>query len=521
VASAVGILAGFGIAIGLQGLLKALGAELPTTTTQFLPRTIIVAMIIGTVTTLVASLGPALRASRVPPIAALRDALPTAPTFSARRTIAGSVVLAAGVAVLLSGLFGGGSNAAAKVGFGAALVFFGVAVLSPLIARPLARTIGAPFARLGIAGRLGRENASRNPRRTSSTAAALMIGLALVGFVSIFAASLKASAADVLGKTLKADYIVSNPQFLGFSTDVAKRLADEGSFSAVTEFRAGVFGLRGIAQTVSGVSAATLGDVANVGMSSGRFTDLAAGELLVDRKTATAHGWRVGDTVRAEFSRTGARDLRLVGIYEDDQLLGSYLVSLETFEANFSESLQLDQVVLLKTAPGVSQSDAKAAITSVTKRFPNVRIQDQVEFRKTQADAVNKVLAFVILLLLLALIIALFGIVNTLALSVYERTREIGLLRAIGMSRRQTRSMVRWEAVIIAVFGAVLGIAVGAFFGWAMVQALKDQGVSKLAFPVGQLVIYVVVAGIAGVVAAILPARRAAKLDVLRAITTE
>jgi putative ABC transport system permease protein len=176
---------------------------------------------------------------------------------------------------------------------------------------------------------------------------------------------------------------------------------------------------------------------------------------------------------------------------------------------------------LLKTAPGVPLSDAKSAIASVTKAFPNVRIQDQAQFRKTQGDAVNQLLAFVTALLLLALIIALFGIVNTLALSVYERTREIGLLRAIGMTRRQTRAMVRTEAVIIAVFGAVLGIVVGAFFGWTMVQALKDQGVSVFTFPVGQLVIYVVVAGLAGVLAAILPARRAAKLDVLTAITTE
>jgi putative ABC transport system permease protein len=269
------------------------------------------------------------------------------------------------------------------------------------------------------------------------------------------------------------------------------------------------------------VTPETLGDVTTMNMTSGRYAGLGDNELLVDDKTATSHGWHVGDTVHVEFARTGAQELRIVGIYEANQLLGNYLISLGTFDKQFGESTQLDQVVLLKTAPGVSQADAKAAITSVTKAFPNVRIQDQAEFRQTQADAVNRLLAFVTALLALALIIALFGIVNTLALSVYERTREIGLLRAVGMSRRQTRGMVRWEAVIIAIFGAVLGIVVGAFFGWAMVQALKDQGVSQLAFPVGQLIAYVIIAGIAGVFAAILPARRAARLDVLRAVTTD
>jgi putative ABC transport system permease protein len=521
VASAVGVVAGFGIAIGLKGLLAAIGAELPSTTTQLQPRTIIVAMVVGTVTTLVASVGPALRASRVPPIAALRDTQPTASAWSPRRTIAGLVVLVAGIAALAYGLFGGTKNAAAMVGLGAALVFFGVAILSPLFARPIARVIGAPLARLGISGRLGRENASRNPRRTASTSAALMIGLALVGFVSIFAASLKASASQALEETLKADYIVSNTQFQPFSQDVAARLRADSRFSGVVEFRTGLFGLNGKAQTVTGANTASLPATTNVGISSGSFTNLGVNQILVFKNTATDHGWRRGSVIPAEFARTGRQNLTVAGIYDDDRLLGSYVVSLATFERNFSPSEQLDQFVLLKTAPGVSQAEAKAAVTATTKAFPNVRIQDQAEFRQTQADLIDQILVFVTALLGLALIIALFGIVTTLALSVFERTREIGLLRAVGMSRRQTRSMIRWESVIIAVFGALLGIAVGIFFGWAMVQALKDQGITVLAFPVGQLLLYVVLAGIAGVLAALLPARRAARLDVLRAITTE
>ncbi len=520
VASVVGLVAGFGIAIGLKGLLKAFGLDLPTTTTQLLPRTIIAAIVVGTVTTLIAGIGPALRAARVRPVEALRDAEPTAKRLSGRRIASGLVVLVLGVALLLVGLFTGPKNPAALVGLGAMSVFLGVAVLAPLVARPVAGALGRPIGRLGMAGRLGRDNSVRNPRRTATTSAALMIGLALVAMVSILAASVKSSTDDVLQRTLRADYLVTGSGgFQPFSQDAATALRESHAFSAVEEVRQGVFGLHGNATTLGGIDPAQLEGVTNLPITSGRLSDLGEGDLMVWDKTASDNGWSVGTEVPVQFARTGTRTLKVVATYSDNTLVGNYVVSLSTYEANYTQ--QLDTFVLAKTAPGVSSTQAKAAVRSVERSFPNVQIQDQAEFRESQSKQIDQLLGLITALLSLALLIAVFGIVNTMALSVYERTREIGLLRAVGLTRRQTRAMVRWESIIIAVFGAVLGTAVGIFFGWAMVRALKDQGLTVFSVPVGQLLLYVVVAGILGVIAAIWPARRAAKLDVLRAITTE
>ena len=519
-ASAVGLGAGFLIAIGLQQLLSAFGIDLPSTTLQLLPRTIIVAFAVGVGTTLVSSIVPAVRASRVPPIAALRESQPTEYRGSRRRTVTGTVITSLGVGILILGLFGGLANAAAVVGLGAATVFIGVAALSPLIVRPMARFIGAPLPRLAkISGKLGRENAMRNPKRTASTAAALMIGLGLVAFVSIFAQSVKASSDKILQETVKADYLVSSETFMGFSQDVAGRLRSDDAFASVTAFRVGVFGIRGTAQQLQGVETATVEDVVDVEMKAGSVSDLGEGELLVFEDTATSNGWRLGDTVEAEFARTGTQKLRIEGIYVDDRILGPYVVSMSTYEQNFVA--QLDFLVLAKTAPGASQGDGRAAADRVAEEFPSVKVEDQAQYRASQAALIDQLFGLVAALLGLAIWIAAIGIVNTLALSIYERTREIGLLRAVGMGRRQVRSMIRWESVIIAVFGSLLGTAVGVFFGWAMVQALSDQGISELAIPGGQLLIYVLVAGAIGVLAALRPARKAARLDILQAIAHE
>jgi putative ABC transport system permease protein len=517
VTSAVGLALGFLLAVALKALLTGFGIDLPSTTLQLLPRTVIAAFVVGVGTTLASSIMPAVRASRVAPIAALRESQPAEFRFSTRRTVAGSVVLVLGIAVLLIALFGGGSSAPARVGLGAATVFFGVSVLSPLIVRPVARFLGRPLR--GVARRLGRENAMRNPKRTASTAAALMIGLGLVAFVSVFAQSIKASSNKILEETLKADYIVTNSQFTGFSQDVADRLRQGTAFSGVSEFRQGIFGLNGGAQTIQGVDPATLPDVMQVQLQSGSLSDLGEGDVMVFKDTATAHKWKVGDTISVEFARTGKQELRITGIYTDNRLLGDYIVTLPTFDQNFVE--HLDIVVLAKTAPGVNPAEAKTAASQVATAFPNVQLDDQAAFRQRQANQINVLLGMVTALLGLAIIIALFGIVNTLALSIYERTREIGLLRAVGMLRKQVKTMIRWESVLIAVFGALLGTAVGIFFGWAMVHALRGQGITELAIPGAQLLIYILVAAAFGVLAAVFPARRAAKLDVLTAIGYE
>jgi len=521
IASVVGIAFGLVIALGLQALLRAFGITLPTTGIQVLPRTIIVALLVGIVTTVVSSLQPAARVSRVPPIAALRDPAPAA-TASGRRTVVGLLVTLVGVALLLLGLFGNVGNNLATVGAGVIVIFLGVAALSALFARPLAGIIGAPLARLShISGKLGRENAMRNPRRTASTAAALMIGLGLVGFVAVFAASIKASTNDVLQSSLRADYIVTPSSFAqdGFTTDLAAKLESDPTFRSVSEIRQGFAGEGRSTTQVQAIDPLSILRVFNLDMTAGSVSGLGEDGLLVDRTTANDKGWSVGRVVSLRFTQTGVQPFHIVGIYDNNPLLGSYVISLSAYEHNFVA--QLDSVVLVATAPGTGSTQAKRAVGAITRAYPSVKVEDQAQFRQSQASQVNALLGLITALLLLAILIALFGIVNTLALSIFERTREIGLLRAIGMGRRQVRAMIRWEAVIIAVFGAVLGLVVGVFFGWAMVEALKDQGVSSLAIPGGQLIVYVLLAGLAGVVAAIWPARRAAKLNVLEAITTE
>jgi len=372
-----------------------------------------------------------------------------------------------------------------------------------------------------VSGKLGRENAMRNPRRTASTAAALMIGLGLVTFVNIFAASFKASVNSALEQVLKADYAVipTSVASNGFSLDVANQLRSEPAFSAVEEFRQGVIGINGNAQQVVATDPVILGQVQNMKMVSGSLSSLGDWDVLVYKVTAERNHWRVGQTITVEFARTGKQPLRIVGIFGDNRGLANYVVTLGTFERNFT--LQLDSVILLRTAPAATQVQARAAADRVVKAFPNVKVDNQEQLRRTTAAQIDQVLKLITALLALSIGIAVFGIMNTLSLSIFERTRELGLLRAVGMARRQVRSMVRWESVILSLFGALLGMAVGVFFGWAMVQALKRQGITVLSVPGGQLLEYLVFAAILGVIAAILPARRAARLDMLSAIATE
>ena len=520
VSSAVGLGLGLIVAIGLQSLLKGFGIDLPSTDTQFLPRTVIASFIVGVGVTLVAAVGPARRAAKVPPMAALRDGGTSQTTDSLRRRgIVGAIVTGLGAAALFAGLFGGMDNGLPMVGLGAGLSFLGVAILSPLVARPMAAAIGSPLPRIaGTAGKLGRQNAMRNPRRTAATAAALMIGLGLVGCVSVMASSIKESAVEIFDRSLAADYTISTDQFVStISPDVAARLASQPEIGAVTGLKNGPFKIDDSTKYLTGADPTTVSEVLNVDVQSGEYSALGRGEILVAEETAEDEGWSVGDPLRVAFARTGEAELRIGGTFARNELLGSYLVSTAVFEANYTEAL--DFVVLAKAAPGVAPQASRAAVERVAADYPNVTVRDQAETKDQQRQQVNQLVGLISALLGLAILIAFFGIVNTLALSVFERTRELGLLRAVGMSRRQVRSMVRGESVITSVLGAVLGLAVGVIFGWALVSALSDEGIDDLVIPGGQLLTYVVVAAIAGVVAAVGPARRAARLDVLAAIS--
>lgn len=521
-ASLVGIGVGVLIAIGLQALFSALGAGLPSTTLQIKPRTIIVALLVGLIVTVLASLMPALRATRIAPVAAVQEAAFEVPGRTGWRRIAtGSVLTVLGVALLLTGLFSGQGNALINVAAGAIVIFLGVAVLSPLVARPMSRLLGWPFAHwAGQPGKLARENAIRNPRRTASTAAALMIGLALVSLVTIFAASIKESVTKVLDESVAADYILTSGNgSQGYSPEVAKRLSAQPEIESASGLRIGAFKLSGKTDTLQAVDPIAYDRTVRTEATAGKMTDLAGGGVAVREDVAKDHGWKVGDTVAMEFPVGGTDPRPIKAIFKDNRLNSGFVLALTDYQRHYSD--QLDVLTLVKAKPGVEPAASRAAIDRVAADFPTVQVRDQAEYKQQQADQINQILVLFYVLLGLAVVIAFIGIINTLALSVLERIRELGLLRAVGMTQRQLRAMIRWEAVIIASLGAVLGLLVGVFFGWTLVSALDDQGITEFALPVGSLLGMVIAAALVGVIAAIFPGRRAAKIDVLRAITTE
>jgi putative ABC transport system permease protein len=424
------------------------------------------------------------------------------------------------VVPLAYGLFGSPSNGLQLVGLGVALTFVGVAMLTPLIARPVAAGIGLPIRHTGVPGKLGGENSMRNPRRTAATASALMVGLGLVVFVAVFGASAKASTTAILERTLKADFILTSPTFSGFSTSAAEDLRGVPGVETVSQVRQGEVKIEGGTAFITGLDPGTFPVVSEVGIVQGGLEDLAnPNSIAVFDDTANENGWSVGDTIPVEFPATGNVNLTVVALYSENGLIGDYAVSLQTYDVNVAQ--QLDVFVLIKAEDGADIPAVRSDLDEALAPYPNIEVQDQAEFRDKYATFLNQVLNLVTALLLFAVIIALFGVMNTLYLSIYERTRELGLLRAVGLTRRQTRSMVRWEAVIVSVMGALFGVVIGIAFGWALQQALEPEGFSELGIPGGQLAIYVLFAAVLGVVFAIFPARRAAKLNVLEAISYE
>ncbi len=520
IASVIGLFAGIALASGLKALLAALGIDIPAGGTVVKPGTIIVSLAVGILVTLVASLSPALKASRIPPIAAMRAVAIERTRPSVGRIVAGVIVVLLGVASLLSGLFGGGSSAGLKVATGALIIFVGVTILGSLIARPAAWLIGAPLPALrGMTGRLARQNAMRNPKRTASTAAALMIGVGLVGFVTIFAASATASVNHVIDSEMKADYIVNTG---GPGSTLPPAVEDEirkiPGVAVTSGLRIGSMKIDGTVEQVQAVDPAVVGQLFDIGVTEGRLADLGTDGLAIYKNVASTKHWTLGTKVPVQYAKTGPSTLTVRAIYDEQALAGSHVISLANFEQNFTQ--QSDTIVMIKTDPNAPAS-TRAAIESVLKRYPNGKLQNQADFKAAQAKQITQVLNLIYALLLMAILIAVFGIGNTLALSILERTREIGLLRAVGMTRAQVRSTVRWEAVIIALFGTLLGLIIGVFFGWVLVQALKDQGIDRLSLPAGSLIVLVVLGALVGTFAAWLPARRASRLDLLTSLSAE
>jgi putative ABC transport system permease protein len=521
IAAALGLVAGIGVAAGLKALLTGFGLDIPAAGIVVTARTVVVSLLTGLLVSVGSAVLPARRASKVPPIAALRDLAHDRSGRSRRRLVIGAVVTAAGAASLLLGLLSQSDRALPAVGGGAAVIFLGVAVLGPVIARPVSRLIGAPLPALtGMPGKLARENAIRNPKRTAATAAALMIGVSLVCFITIVAASSKASSAAQIDKAFTGDFVIDagSPGGRGFSHDLAERLDRLPEVKAASGVRQGFAPIGGTPADLLAIDPATYGKIVDLDLTRGRLEDLGHDGIAVRDTVATARGWSVGDKVPVRFALTGDQQFTVAAIYRAKNVAGDYVIGLAAHEANLAD--RFDTQVLVAKADGVSVADARAAIEAVTAEYPTAKLQDQTEYKQAQAGQIDRVVNLVYVLLALAVLIGLLGIANTLALSIFERTRELGLLRAVGMTRRQLRSMVRWESVIIALLGAFLGLAIGLFSGWAMVTAVADEG-ARLQLPAGQLAAVTLLAALAGMAAAVLPARRASRLNLLAAIATE
>ena len=510
--SVIGLAVGIGVAELLKAIFATIGAELPDGPTVIAARTVIASFVVGILVTAVAAVMPARRASKVAPVAALRDAA-TPDRSLVRQTIVGAVLLAAGAAAMTKALVDGGLW---LLGLGTLLSFVGVALLSPLVSRPIAGAIGSLFTR-GLPGRLGRQNALRNPRRTASTAAALMIGLALVSAVSILGASLKATVEKVVNGAVSADLLLIT-QGPGFPDDVIDEVSGTPGVADVIGLKFDGVVVNDSTEFVTALDSAALGETLTLIEVDGSVDTLTPSTVLLSDAEAADLGVSPGDSVEMTFSSGATRSFELGGTYERNELVGSYLL-----DASVAEDFRTDRngVAMIQLSDGADVAAAREAIEEDTAAYPTIEVQDRSEFVASAGQQVDQIVAIISVLLLLSVIIAILGVVNTLALSVIERTRELGLLRAVGMARRQMKRMIRVEAVIIAVFGGVLGLAVGAVFGTALQQALKSEGVSELAFPVVRLAVFLVVAALAGVLAAWLPARRASRLNVLEAIATE
>ena len=510
----VGLALGLVLALGIQKAFGAIGMDMPYAGLTVSWQAVVASYAVAVVVTVLAAWLPARRASRIKPVAALREASTAARRSLRGRTVAGTVVLGLGVVALVVAAVRTPSSLA-LVGAGAVLVLVGAVMVSPwLVSATLAGVSHGTRGHLATA-HLALENGRRNPRRTATTASALMIGLMLVSAFGVFGASSEASSDAAISRTLKADFVVSSVNGKLFAPDVASQVASAPGVGLVSSITVAPVLLDGAAQTITGADPATVDQAIALEFLSGGLADVHGSGLAVDDKTAADQGWTLGRTFAVALPGN-TEQMRIEAIYRSD--LGASGLIADRAELERLGWPKQDGTVFAVLEPGADAAATSAALATSLAAYPNVVARDATQQKEAMRAQVQQLLALVYAMLALAVIIALLGIVNTLALSIVERTREIGLLRAVGATRRQVRRMITWESLVIALYGSVLGAALGLLVGQSFVRAMRDEGITEVAVPWGTVTVVLLLACAMGLLAAVVPARRAARLDVLASI---
>lgn len=535
IASAIGIGAGIGVAAGLKALLTAIGFPLAKGSLILLSGTIRNGIIAGLLSTVLAALLPAWRASRIPPIAALQETVLEHARPSKVRIALGAVVMAFSVWLLVIGLRSEGNPAVYRVGIAAGVMVIGLLLLNPVLLVPFTRSAGASARFSGVAGQLAQENVLRSPRRNALTAFPLLFGAALVGLLLVFTASFRAQVYATIEGQFKGDFFINNKggNGPGFSPEVAKVVAGVPGVQALTPVRF-FFGDPKLDDGKGGstedpliaVDTSTVLQTVDIPVVAGDITSMVTGTVAVSSKAANDNGWKVGDDLTLILRGGSRTPLKIAAIIDATKVTGlfqgaSALTGIDTFTP--LDPLKLDQVVYVRTTDEMKGRtvEMKQRLADALKLYPTTEVGDLASYKKLVDEQISPFVNFILSLLVISVIIAVVGVANTMKLSVAERTRELGVLRAVGMHRRQAWSMVSWEAVTISVFGVIIGALLGAGFGVALMRTLRSQGFTESVIPAGQFVVMAVTAVILGLFAAFGAARRVARLDVLRAIAVE
>ncbi|MFG2461222.1 ABC transporter permease [Streptomyces sp. NPDC048523] len=519
IAAVTGLVAGIGIGAGLRSLMGTLGATVPDGPLIITPGTVGTALAVGVLITMLAAWLPGRRAAKIPPVAAMSSVHAKATTKSlVLRNTLGALFSGAGVAVILAATTMEGSDGQAPMGMGAVLLIIGVFILTPLLSRPLIAA-AAPLLRVfGVSGKLARQNSVRNPRRTAATASALMIGLTLITGMTVMAGSLQKSIDKMASAAVKADYVVSMANGNELSADVEKKLAKVDDVTAVSPLRNAASRIDGETEYLTGVNGSAIGELTDLKMDDGAFK-VGGSEVVVDKDRAKSFGWKAGSTFTVHYEDGKAQKLTVAGVYEGNELISGIMLDTATLSPHLSDLS--DMQVMLKTSDGASDA-AKDRLEKALGSNPAIKVQDKKDLSDSIAQMFTLMLNMLYGLLAMAVIVAVLGVINTLAMSVFERSQEIGMLRAIGLDRKGIKRMVRLESLVISLFGGVLGIGLGVFFGWAAGELLGTKMATyELVLPWARMAVFLLLAATVGILAALWPARRAARMNMLAAIKAE